>query len=87
MLSVLCCGYLTTTPYKRCTTLGTYYVTTIIHFIVDDGSTMEGHIIAFNEPAVSSLLALKKGDSVAITGKAKLSTWGKEKNLRIKYCH
>lgn len=83
MLSVLCCGCLATTPYKRCSVLGVYYVTATIRFTVDDGSTAEGHIIAFNKPAVSSLLVLKKGDSIAITGKAKLSVWGKETNLRL----
>ena len=39
-------------------------------------------MIAFNADAVAGLLALQRGDSCAIAGRAKLTTWEKDGEQR-----
>ena len=49
---------------------------------VEDGDALIASLICFDEHAVVALLALTKGDSCAIAGRAKLSTWEKNGEQR-----
>ncbi len=44
----------------------------------EDAEAMLLSVIAFSESAVAALLALHKGDSCAVAGRASLRTWEKD---------
>lgn len=78
MLSILASGTLVSDPRERMSTTGKTYCTASMRVPAEDSDAMLVSIIAFASDAVAALLALSKGDSVAIAGRAKLSTWEKD---------
>ena len=82
MLSVLCSGSLVSDPRERTTAAGKAYATAQIRVPAEDTDPMLVSVIAFNVEAVTALLALQRGDSVAIAGRAKLTTWEKDGEQR-----
>ena len=77
MLSVLCSGTLINDPKQRTTAAGKPYVTASLRVPAEDSDAMLVSVIAFAADAVAALLALSRGDSCAIAGRAKLSSWEK----------
>lgn len=75
MLNVLASGALTRDPQERTAANGNPYVTAMLRVPVEDGEALFVSLIAFEAQAVEALLALAKGDSVAVAGRAKLSEW------------
>ena len=78
MLSVLCSGTLVSDPRQRTTAAGKAYATASLRVPAEDADAMLVSIIAFAADAVAALLALQLGDSAAIAGRAKLSSWTKD---------
>ncbi len=78
MLSVLASGTLIADPKERATTAGKPYATGIVRVPAEDAEPMLVSLITFNADAVAALLALTKGDALAIVGRAKLSSWTKD---------
>lgn len=75
MLNVLCTGTLVNDPKSRTTATGKAYVTASMRVPCEDADPLLVSIIAFNADAVQAILALSRGDSVAVAGRAKLSEW------------
>ena len=82
MLSVLCSGTLVSDPKSRTSATGKAYATAQIRVPAEDADPMLVSVIAFNADAVQALLALQRGDSVAIAGRAKLTSWEKDGEQR-----
>ncbi len=78
VLNVLASGALVSDPRERTTAAGKAYATASMRVPVEDGEAMLASLICFNGDAVQALLALQKGDSLAVTGRAKLSAWAKD---------
>ena len=78
MLNVLCSGTLVSDPRQRTSAAGKAYATAQMRVPAEDADPMLVSAIAFNADAVAALLALQRGDSCAIAGRAKLSTWEKD---------
>lgn len=78
MLSVLCSGSLVSDPRERTTAGGKAFATAQMRVPAEDAEAMLVSVIAFNADAVTGLLALSKGDALAVAGRAKLSTWEKD---------
>jgi single-stranded DNA-binding protein len=79
-LTVLAQGVLVADPQRR--SGKTEFATCAMRVATDDGPVLV-NMIAFAPEAVAALLALSKGDSLAVTGKAKLTSWtrdGEEKH-------
>jgi len=77
MLSCLASGQLVRDPEQRRSTSGRVYATALARVPAEDAEAMLVSLIAFNADAVAALLALTKGDSLAVAGRAKLSAWQK----------
>jgi len=75
MLTVLASGVLVADPRARTTAAGKAYATCLLRVPSDGGEAALCSVIIFNNDAVEALLSLAKGDSVAVTGRATLSTW------------
>jgi single-stranded DNA-binding protein len=75
MLSVLASGTLVTDSVARTTSAGKPYCAGLMRVPCDDGEPVLASLIAFSTAAVEQLLAHAKGDTVAVAGRAKLSTW------------
>lgn len=75
MLNVLCSGTLVSDPRQRTTAAGKAYATASLRVPAEDAGPMLVSAIAFAPDAVAGLLALVKGDSCAIAGRAKLTSW------------
>lgn len=75
MLSVLVQGRLTADPRTREASNGNPYTTAQLACETDGGSVLVG-VIAF-AAAGERLAALRKGESLAVSGTAKLTTWEK----------
>lgn len=75
MLSVLASGTLAAAPAERTSAKGSTYATALMRVPCDGEDALLCSLIAFNTGVVESLLALGKGDSLACTGRAKLSSW------------
>lgn len=75
MLSVLCSSSLVSDPRQRTTAAGKAYATASMRVPAEDAEAMLVSIIAFAADAVTGLLALSKGDALAIAGRGKLSSW------------
>ena len=75
MLNILASGTLVSDPKSRQRATGKAYTTASMRVPTDDGEAMVVSLIAFNARAVASLLALSKGDSLSVAGRAKLSEW------------
>ena len=74
MISVLLQGTLTATPVRRTSEAGKSFATVQVRAPTEDDAVLCSAIV-FDADAVESLLALDKGDAVAMSGTAKLSHW------------
>jgi single-stranded DNA-binding protein len=77
VLSLLAAGVLVRDPEPRQSKAGKEYVTGLLR-VPCDGEDALVSVIAFAAVAVQALLALGKGDSIAVTGRAKLTSWTKD---------
>lgn len=82
MLSVLASGTLVNDPRERQSAAGKTYATALLRVPAEDADAMLVSAIAFNADAVAALLALAKGDSCAIAGRGKLTSWEKDGEQR-----
>ncbi len=82
MLSVLATGQLVRDPQSRTSSVGKPYVTALLRVPCEDGDPLLCSVIAFSPDAVQALLALAKGDAVAVAGRAKMNTWEKDGESR-----
>ena len=77
MLSVLAAGKLIAAPVSRTSAAGKAYATCLLLAPAEDGEPILVSIIAFDDDAVAALLALANGESCAIAGRARLTSWQK----------
>jgi hypothetical protein len=70
MLSVLANGTLVSDPRERTAANGNQYATGAWRVPVEDAEPMIVSVITFAAPSVQALLALRKGDSCSIAGRA-----------------
>lgn len=82
MLTVLCSGTLARDPQARTGAAGKPFATALMRTPCEDAEAILVSVIAFDPQAVRALLALSKGDAVAVAGRAKLSTWQKDGETR-----
>lgn len=82
MLNVLASGVLVAQPQRRTSAAGKDYATCTMRVPVDGADAVLCSLIAFAPDAVDSLLALGKGDALAVAGRAKLSIWEKDGEQR-----
>ena len=82
MLNILATGTLVADPRSRTSATGKTFATAQMRVPAEDADPMLVSIIAFNADAVQALLALQRGDSVAIAGRAKLTSWEKDGEQR-----
>lgn len=82
MLSILASGTLVSDPKARQSVTGKTYATALLRVPSEDAEAMLVSVIAFNADAVAALLALSKGDSCSIAGRASLRTWDKDGEQR-----
>ena len=75
MLNILASGTLVSDPKSRQSGTGKAYTTASMRVPTEDGEAMLASIIAFNADAVTSILALSKGDCLSVAGRAKLTEW------------
>ena len=75
MLNILATGTLVSDPKSRQSATGKAYATASMRVPTEDGEAMLASLIAFNADAVAALMALSKGDSLSVAGRAKLSEW------------
>lgn len=73
-LAVLAQGSLVSDPLQRTSAKGAAYVTTQLRVATDDGAILVS-VIAFAADAMAGLMALRKGDAAAVSGKAKQTSW------------
>ena len=78
MLNVLASGTLIADPRRRTSAAGKDYATTSLRVAAEDADQILVSVIAFAPDAVAALLALQRGDSCAIAGRAKLTSWEKD---------
>jgi hypothetical protein len=80
MISALISGQLIEAPTTRTSRNGNPFVTAKLKANDGDGSCLVS-LVAFDEDVCGSLLALSKGDSVAVSGACKATAWiDKERN-------
>lgn len=77
MLSVLLEGTLIAAPVPRTSSAGKPYTIARMRANGEDGETVWVSLIAFDLCAAEALAALANGDSLAIAGRAALTTWEK----------
>lgn len=82
MLNVLISGSLVKDPQERQSSSNRTYATAAMRAPVDGDEAIIVNLIAFSEAATSALLALAKGDALAVSGRAKLSVWEKDGQQR-----
>ena len=75
MLTALLSGTLIADPKERQGSNGRQFVTAAIRVPIEDGEPIIANVIVFVQSAQNALLALRKGDGLAVTGRAKLSSW------------
>jgi single-stranded DNA-binding protein len=81
VLNVLASGVLVAQPQRRTAAAGKDYATCTMRTATDGADAVLCSLIAFAPDAVDALVALGKGDALAIAGRAKLSNWiGKDGN-------
>jgi single-stranded DNA-binding protein len=84
MITSTLLGKLHDLPQKKQTQGGKAYATAKVRTPAHDGSSMFVNLITFDKPCISQLLALDKGDAVALTGELMPKLWtDKEGNPRI----
>ena len=74
MMSILATGTLAADPQRRQAANGNPFATALLRVPTDDDSVLVS-VICFDVGACDRLLRLGKGDSVSITGRAKLTAW------------
>lgn len=76
MLDVLAQGRLTKAPERRTAKNGSVFALAQISIAADgDDGSLLASVIAFRTEAADALLALDKGDAVAVAGRAKVGVW------------
>lgn len=75
MLSILASGTLISDPVSRTSATGKAYATASLRVPAEDSDAMLVSVIAFNADSVAAILALQRGDSVAVAGRGKLTEW------------
>lgn len=78
MLSILATGTLVNDPKSRMSVTGKAYATASMRVPAEDSGAVLVSIIAFASDAVQAILALQRGDSCSIAGRAKLTSWTKD---------
>jgi len=81
-LQVLASGTLVRDPEARTSQAGRRYATGLLRVPVDGDEAVLVSLIAFSQTAAEALLANAKGDSIAVTGRAKLTSWEKDGEQR-----
>ena len=75
MLSVLVSGSLIADPKKRHGANGRTFVTGNMRVPSEDSDAMLVSLIAFSDEAKAALLGLGKGEAIALTSRAELTSW------------
>jgi single-stranded DNA-binding protein len=76
VIDVLLQGKLIRDAERRTSRTGNDYGTAVIAAAQGEGEpNVVANVITFNRAAIDTLLALSKGDAVAITGAAKIGVW------------
>ena len=78
MLNILASGVLVADPVERRSVTGKTYCTASLRVPAEDADAVLVSVIAFGGDAVQAILALSRGDSVAVAGRAKLTSWTKD---------
>ncbi len=81
-LAILATGTLVRDPEPRQSRAGKPYATALLRVPTDGEEAVLMSLIAFAADAVEALLAHAKGDSVAVTGRAKFTSWQKDGERR-----
>lgn len=83
MIDALIAGKVHGTPTQRTGKSGKPFALAKVRTPTTEGESVFVSVIAFDDGPVAALLALKEGDSVAVTGPLKVGTWqDKEGNHR-----
>lgn len=82
MLSVLASGTLVREAQQRTGGTGRPYATASMRVPCEGDEAAFVSLVAFSTSAIEALLVLQKGDSLAVTGRAKLTTWEKDGEQR-----
>jgi len=83
MIDALICGKLYGEPRSRMTKDGRTYATAKVRTPMASGESVFVNVVAFCDTAVTALLALQDGDSIALSGELKVGTYAdKEGNAR-----
>ena len=83
MIDALIQGKLYGQPTQRLTKAGKPFAVAKLRVATTEGESTFVSVVAFDDVPVAALLALKEGDSVAVTGPLKASVWqDKEGNHR-----
>jgi single-stranded DNA-binding protein len=75
MLSILASGSLVRDPQRKMSAQSRAYVTGLMRVPSEDAEAILLSIVCFSENAMTGLLALAKGDALAVAGRAKLTEW------------
>jgi hypothetical protein len=77
-LHLLVQGILASDPKPRQSSTGKTFATALLKVAVENEEPVLVSAIAFNQSAVAKLMALHKGDALAMTGPGKLTSWIKD---------
>lgn len=83
MLCALIEGTLIASPVQRTSSKGTAFATAQMRCSAEDGESVFVSVIAFGASVVETLLGLKAGDTLAVTGPAAISQWEKAGEHRV----
>jgi single-stranded DNA-binding protein len=75
VIDALIAGRLYGAPAERMSKTGKAYATAKVRTAAGDGASLFVNVIAFAAPAVTALLALQDGDSVALSGELTPKVW------------
>lgn len=75
MIDALIAGRLFATPQRRTSKTGNPFATAKVRTAMVNGESAFVNVVAFADAAVAALLALGEGDSVALAGELKVSTF------------
>jgi single-stranded DNA-binding protein len=75
MIDALIAGRMYGTPQSRTSKNGNTFATAKVRTPMANGESSFVNVVAFSDTARTSLLALTEGDSVAIAGELKVSTY------------
>lgn len=84
MIDVLVAGKFVGAAVERTASSGKTFVTSKLRTAESDGETQFVNLVAFDHGVKSMLLALSDGDSVAVSGAMKVSTYeARDKSVRV----